>query len=288
MPAASTHTEFARDVYFSLPAEEQKKITDFPMYYIGSQGPDLLFFSRFSYLPGSLKKYGTRMHGDKVREVIRFFKEYAKDDPALNSYIAGYLCHYALDSQAHPLIDWAARVNHETTGIHQGEAHISSEADIDLAVLKKHGRNMDGYNVYTDLKASPESKEKLALMYQAMLKEVFDVPVSLNDTREAVTGICRITKLLRPTAGWKYKAVYKAENLAGIPHVVSGMMLNKPDHDILVLNEEHRDYDSPSRGVIGHRSFMEIYDDAMIFAAELITDFSEDDLQYDFAGDPIR
>ena len=57
MPAATTHVAFAKDVY-RLNTDVQSKVENMPMYLLGSQGPDLLFFSRASILPGSLKKYG--------------------------------------------------------------------------------------------------------------------------------------------------------------------------------------------------------------------------------------
>ena len=53
MPAATTHAEFAKSVYEAMNEDQKKEITSFPMYYLGSQGPDLFFFHRYMFLPNS-------------------------------------------------------------------------------------------------------------------------------------------------------------------------------------------------------------------------------------------
>ena len=105
MPAATTHIEFAKDVLRTLDEEQRRKITNLHMFWLGSQGPDMLFFSKASILPGSLHKYGNLMHNAKVAKVMDFFEHWSADDPDLYSYYMGFLCHYALDSTAHPLIN---------------------------------------------------------------------------------------------------------------------------------------------------------------------------------------
>ena len=56
MPAATTHVEMAKDVLRTSP-EIAKLVKNRQMFFLGSQGPDLLFFNRASILPGSIWKY---------------------------------------------------------------------------------------------------------------------------------------------------------------------------------------------------------------------------------------
>ena len=114
MPAATTHVAFAKDVY-RLNPDVQAKAVNMQMYLLGSQGPDLLFFSRASILPGSLKKYGNLMHEHKVYEIIRYFEQYAKKDPDLTSYIYGYLC---------PGFDFINSAFQKFTNHHQRPVHF--------------------------------------------------------------------------------------------------------------------------------------------------------------------
>ena len=175
MPAATTHVEFAKDVFRALPEAQKQEITDMPMYYMGSQGPDMLFFSRFSILPGTLAPIGGKMHDEKIREVLSFFENYAHRDPALRSYYDGYLCHYALDQNEHPLINAYAHHESMRTGRTESEIHFRIEGEFDVYILSLKGRSWKDYDVYKYLQLPQEDAEKLALMYQSMIKNVFGI-----------------------------------------------------------------------------------------------------------------
>ncbi len=285
MPAATTHVEFAKDVYNLLPYTQREKITNKQMYYLGSQGPDLFFFSRASVIPGSLKKYGNLMHDGKVTEVIHCFEEYAGDDPDLNSYIYGYLCHYALDSIAHPLICAVAKYRHETTGIHEGEAHVTMEADIDVWLLHQRGRLSKDYNVWKSLKQTTQDLNKLAEMLHHMLKEVFDADVSLNTVKQSVFEVSFWTGFLYPkkiTHGF----ITTFERITRMPHSLSGMMLYERN-DTTIINLDHRKY--PARwdeNIIISDSFPQLYGKAVLKAEKLIASHEDSDFPVNFCGEP--
>jgi hypothetical protein len=154
-----------------------KRSTDRQMFYLGSQGPDMLFFSHASVFPGSLHKYGNLMHGTKVYEVISFFEDYAGNDPALYSYIQGYLCHYALDSTAHPLIFAVTDATVKKNGGKTGVTHVGLEAEIDVWILQQRGRQTTDYDVFDYLKVLPEDRKKLSEMYHEMFLAVYDLDI---------------------------------------------------------------------------------------------------------------
>ena len=104
MPAAATHIEFGKDFLDAIPKRMRKQITDLPMFWMGTQGPDILYFHHMSFLPGALHKYGNMLHEEKIHEQFDFLFDYCKQNPSLESYLTGYLCHYALDCKAHGLI----------------------------------------------------------------------------------------------------------------------------------------------------------------------------------------
>lgn len=286
MPAATTHVEFAKDVCQILTDRQKEKITDMHMFWLGSQGPDMLFFSRASLLPGSLKKWGNRMHDEKVAEVIRCFEEYAKDDSALNSYIAGYLCHYALDSLAHPLICACARHLRETEGVHEGEAHVSMESDIDTWILAQRGRTVSSYDVNRYLKVSFKNCIKLGKMYAHMLNSIFEAGVKERDCILSAAEISFYTRVLSPNDA-KYRLFYTIETKASMPHSFSGMMLSRK-HDFKVLNIEKKAYPlafDSSRTISA--SFPELYGKAVYRAQKLLESHSDEDFTLNFTGVPL-
>ncbi len=287
MPAATTHVEFSKDVYEGLPAAIREKITNLHMYWLGSQGPDVLFFSRASVLPGSLKRYGGQMHDEKVLDVISFFEDYAKDDPDLYSYFCGYLCHYSLDSLAHPLINAVARHVHETEGVHEGEAHVTMEGDIDVWLLAQRGKAIKDYDVYRYLKTSAADRKKLGAMYAAMFRSVFDLDFPEKDFARAAWEIAFLTKAMRPRP-FTYEIVAKAEDKAGMPHSISGMML-KRKHDFTIINIDKKAYPlvfDTSRTISA--SFPELYGKAVYLARRLLVSHDDSDFVLNFSGEPYE
>jgi hypothetical protein len=281
MPAATTHVEFARDVYNALPENMQNQIPDLPMYFLGSQGPDLFFFHRLSVLPGSLAKLGSRMHREHIRETISFMYHDCRENPHLYSYYQGFLTHYALDSLCHPLIEWYAHVEHEQTGIFEGEAHFTYEGDLDQYVLnQKH----HSYNVSHDLTVSKEDSRLIGQMYHELFEAVFHTEVPAKTIAEAPGQCSAATSLLKPSSQ-KYSFVFHAESLLHQPHMVSGMMLwNKSDHPS-VLNLDHETFEVPGYpDTRDNRSFPQLYQDAASFAVKLISGIQDDDFKRDFLG----
>ena len=284
MPAATTHVEFARDVYRILPGDLKEKVTNMHMFWLGSQGPDMLFFSRISLLPGSLKKYGNLMHAAKVPEVIAFFEKY-RDDPDLNSYFMGFLCHYALDSIAHPLIFAMAKAIHKETGDHEGTTHVTLEAHIDIWMLHQRGRSIYDYDVHKYLRVSASDRKKLGKMYSAMFKEVYGLDISAFDCAMAAFETGTLTAVLYPNK-YSHAAIYKLEDLLKLPHSFSGMILYGKN-DSRILNLEHKPYPlhfDPSQSISA--SFPELYGKAALLAVKLLRSHTAEDFRLNFEGVP--
>ncbi|MBR2067493.1 MAG: zinc dependent phospholipase C family protein [Solobacterium sp.] len=285
MPAATTHIEFSKEVLEKLRLQEKKRIKNIHMYYLGSQGPDMLFFSRASILPGSLKPYGNLMHDEKVYEVIYFFEQFAGKDPDLNSYISGYLCHYALDSLAHPLINAVARYRHNEEGLNESESHIISEGDIDVWLLHQRGRKISSYSVFDEVVVDKNSREKLAKMYHYMFEKVFQVDIPIRKISDSINDIANLTKLLYPTKK-NYDRAYKLESLFSMPHCFSGMILYN-HNDTTVLNLNHQKYPlAYDHSQTISASFPQLYGKAIFLAKRLIEGHAEEDFQNNFNGVP--
>lgn len=284
MPAATTHTEFSKDVYNILDATSKQKITNMQMYYVGSQGPDLLFFSGFSVLPSSMVKIGNRMHDVKCNEVMAYFDKYATDDPDLLSYFCGFLTHYAIDATVHPLVCALAKEEAKRTGRKNTEVHFKIESVYDCFTLRRKGRSPYSYNVYKHLRLSQKDCEKLAKLYQGMLKEVYDEDITLKRLERGIKDAYLMTRLLKPSK-LKYFVCDKIENMTGSWKMVTSLMLS--DHkDESYLNEQHRVW-HPEFAPMEERyeSFMDLYREAMGRAARIIHHHSESDFVENYVGE---
>lgn len=227
MPAASTHVEFARDVYNHLPQEIRLSIHSMNLYFLGSQGPDFLFYHRFGSLPGTLKPLGNHMHDYHAKDVILFLKNYTADkDPSLKDYYLGFLTHYCLDSTCHPLINYEAHNRHEADGQNESAAHVRIEAELDAQVLKKYGKSAADYDVYRYLTTTEEEKKKLAWMWHLCFLAVYHKDVDPSLIRQAAADTPIMLGLLKPSNG-KYDLAFHVENMLKAPHGISGLIIAK-------------------------------------------------------------
>ncbi len=102
MPDIVMHTKFGAEVADRLGLDMDRDI-----YNFGLLGPDPYLFYRF-YLPPLNKRvsrYSSVMHRERTGDFLTQLAHRAKDDRAVFSYLCGFLCHYALDSTAHPYIN---------------------------------------------------------------------------------------------------------------------------------------------------------------------------------------
>jgi hypothetical protein len=285
MPAATTHVEFAKDVYRTSDDEIRRRITNRQMFWLGSQGPDMLFFHRASVLPGSLHKYGNLMHNAKVPEFMTFFEHWVGDDPDLISYYMGFLCHYALDSTAHPLINAIAHHRYKEAGLHEGSAHVAMEGDIDVWVLHQRGRNIKSYDVNKYLKVDAKCAAKLGEMYHAMFKEVFDLDISAKDVAASVRDTGFYNGVLYPRKV-TFKTISLLEKALKMPPAISGIMLvDKGDPQVINLDHIAYPLNYDETKTISD-SFPELYGKAVLKAQKLLKNRSDEDFSLNFNGIP--
>lgn len=283
MPAATTHAEFAKKVLVLLPEEEQKKITSKPMYYLGSQGPDLFFFHKYMFLPGSLNQYGGMMHSENVRETIAYMKKHTPT-PALHSYFMGFLTHYALDSTCHPIIYAYSKKESDLEGRNESEAHFRLEGEIDAWLLNSMGRSIRNYNVYRMLKVSSQEARELGRMYHGLFQEVYGLDIPEKAVENACYDCSRITKQLKPGRR-KHRVVNRVEKIVKMPHLITGMMLtDKENANPSVLNPEHDLWVWYGQS---RKTFPELMKDAEELALKLIPDPQENLIKKNFNGIPL-
>lgn len=286
MPAATTHVEMAKDVLRTSP-EIAKLVKNRQMFFLGSQGPDLLFFNRASILPGSTKKYGNMMHVHKVTEVISYFERYANASEDLKSYFLGYLCHYCLDSTVHPLVYGVSRKLHNETGKNEGEIHVGLESEIDVWMLAQRGRSKESYNVYKYLKINASCCRQLAEMYHNMFMDVFHISISKKHLNHAIQDVAFYTRVLAPNK-IKHDFFYAIENVVMKgTHAITAMMLDNTNV-LDIINLDHKSYPLPwnTEETISS-SFPQLYGKAVLKAHRILLHHTTDDFKKNFCGTEI-
>ena len=134
MPSMYAHYSCGKKVLDILPREIQELINSHKSLYLtGLQGPDVLFY----YKP--LKKnrvstYGNEMHdrpgADFFRAAAqRLFEAESSQAAAMQAYLLGFVCHFALDSICHGYVEKKIAAS--------GVSHIQIEAEFDRFLLQQ-------------------------------------------------------------------------------------------------------------------------------------------------------
>lgn len=101
----------------------------FGAFLSGTMGPDPYFGDEMPKpLFGPCRKIvADRLHTLDMREIAAVMLPLAADSPAKQAYVLGFLCHFLLDTNAHPYIE--ARFS--------GKAHTPAEIQIDLMMADR-------------------------------------------------------------------------------------------------------------------------------------------------------
>lgn len=180
MPAAYAHLTFGRRVFDSLPGGEVKNaVAPYrALFEIGLQGPDVLFFHR--PLRGSpVSRLGNALH-DKTgrsflsRDLCRAARGGAR------AYLLGLICHFALDSECHTLVEYFMGVT--------GREHSTLETDLERHLMVRDGLNPRAHVAASCLVDSRSNAEVIAPFYG----------LDGETLKAALSSMKRVGKLLRP------------------------------------------------------------------------------------------
>lgn len=284
MPAATTHIEFARDVLRNLPKEVE--IADRPAFFLGSQGPDLLFYTGYSVLPGTLKKYGNMLHDARPLPYMTWMRDHAGDE-ILRSYLYGFYCHYAMDAICHPIIeDFAERMAKQTGELHS-VCHVRIESQLDVYTLDKEHRTIDDFDTDHWLKAPKKDADEIGTFLHQMFLEVFHLDLPLKKLQKAAPDTARSMTLVKPSAS-KYRFVSGIETLLHQPHGLTALMLNDKVH-CAILNTDHQPYTNLScPDQTDHSSYDELYQKSLAKAIRMIKAYDPGEITVNFLGIPVK
>lgn len=132
MPAVATHYLFGQEVYRNLIEKNRKDIIGLIRkhrldYNIGLQGPDPFFY----YQPtktNEVTTYASEIHKKSGMAFMQNALEVIHEttDMRVFAYMLGFVCHYALDSEAHPTVNRLGK---------DGIGHVRIETELDREML---------------------------------------------------------------------------------------------------------------------------------------------------------
>lgn len=278
MPACLTHYYFAKNILESLPNRQEM---DTCAYFWGAQGPDFLFCHRFfPWMKGeSLKVYGSMLH-EKVKPSVTFsaMRDFLRkhSDSAYRSYVMGFLCHYSLDSIAHPYINSLAdrlvceRANETRTTMH-GEI----EGALDTIVLRyETGKLPSEISLGKMFPKNEAVQRRISKLYREVIATVFGDEVSEGLLLQAAKDAHFTFSVLTDRTGIKKHIVDIVEK--GGPHNISSHFVpitERDDVDYANLQENEWQVG----GELHTESFFTLMEKASDLAQRLIENFDSAD-----------
>ena len=261
MPDPVVHVSFGREVLASLPDEVRDAVLPDP-YTFALFGPDVWFL----YKPlGHSESRGRRMHttvpGLFLMSLLR--RAGVSACPAeMFSYLAGFLCHYALDSTVHPYVIHLTAEKHVFP-----RSHMSLEHALDAVVMQNDGCWGETHPVTDHYFPSVRLPGSMRNDLDAVYEEVYGWKNCLKDMNRSCRRYRQCFRIMENPRGF-------AASLARLtkkPALQSLMYSESFFHGRDPENLEHRTWSHPfDPALISSDSFPELREKARRFAVSAI------------------
>ena len=262
MPDPVVHVSFGREVLASLPEEIRCDILPDP-YTFALFGPDVWFLFR----PLShTESRGRRMHTTKPGVFLMSLLRRAAISscrPEMFSYLAGFLCHYALDSTTHPYII------HITAEAHVfPRSHMSLEHALDAVVMREDGFWGSSHPVTDHYFPAVRLPVKMQNDLNRVFEEVYGWKNCWADMNRSCRRYRQCFRMMEHPAG----IAARLARLTKAPVLQSLMYSESFFHDRDPENCQHRTWRHPfDPSQISSESFPEMREKARQLAVRLIT-----------------
>lgn len=213
MPSTYAHYRFGREVAQLLAPENQKVIQAYPeLFSIGLHGPDLFFYYQ-PLLSNPLGRLGGELHNQSGRQLFRQLSlpltATGYTNRAGTAYLYGFLCHFALDSACHGLIN-----SKVSEGI---VSHAAIESEFDRLLMTCDGLDPVSHPLTGHIHPS---------LANASVISRFFTGISAHQIQKCLRRMNNYHDLLLAPHPIKRKALETGMRLIGRYDDLSGMMIS--------------------------------------------------------------
>lgn len=292
MPAIITHDTFGREVYGDLYEFIGGTRDEADAFLLGNQGPDPLFYSVVNLRLVPAHHLGSIMHAQKPSELLVAFHRAmltlpggskgtstsgsvgaaspgnAPTDYAVGrAYVMGFLCHYLLDSTAHPFI-YSQQYAFCDAGVegltrkNGSDVHALIESELDELVLTTHrDETIATFNPSkVILKASAHVLDAISSLYVPVAREVYDLIIPADTFKASVRAFRTVQGLFYSPSGLKHNVLGRVETLVRPYSFYRAMShRNRKLTQSAFDNHEHRRWEDPYTHTISTSSFEDLF-----------------------------
>lgn len=225
MPNTYAHYRFGQEILRSLPEEKQHALRkNLPLYLIGQHGPDILFYyhplrsNEINAIGYSVHEWTGRRFFTQGAEIVRS----SENPEASYAYLAGFLCHFALDSTCHPYIE---------IKIHRSRVyHTEIESAFDRKLLIRDGFDPVTHSLVDHIYPTKERSRIIA---------PFFAPARPENIYIALKSMNRFGRLITTDSDPRRFLIFLTLALSGNYPEMHGMIITKkPDPRMKDSNRE--------------------------------------------------
>lgn len=281
MPACLTHHQFARDAASRL----EEPVADRTAFFWGAQGPDFLFCHRYFQAAAkkevkSLKEYGSALHRTSPSATLSAMRDFLfrRPDPSYRSYVYGFLCHYALDSTAHPYVNSRSKSLCESRpSENPSTMHGEIEASLDAIVLRwKTGKLPSEVKLKDMFPKNEGVQRKIAALYRDVLFGIYGTNVSEEELYQSTKDAHFVFACCNDRTGLK-RRIFSALEKGRPSYVTSHLVPLTEDPEPDFANTLHEEW--IWKNFASRQDFFELYEEALELAVKLITQFDTGDFR---------
>ncbi len=283
MPAFLTHRAAGERILDKL---EKGAVKHEKAFYLGCQGPDMLFFRNYHPWKAARESLmlGVVMHSEKIRALFKnalgFARQYTKQDKdELVSYIAGFIAHYSIDKNAHAFVYGKAG---KDSGIH----HATEFMWDSYSAIEQWNIEPQKFDIYSEVMYG-QIGNGISEWYKTAAKEVYGKDIKIKMTRQAQRHFAKAKRALEKTSkSLSLRVLIKiVSTIMGFD--VRSMMYPEQRDYLLFSQEEYKDMQRMiSKGV---DEAAEMITFALGFiGGSLKTELPNWFGDMDFAGKPIK
>lgn len=229
LPSCVSHFLLGRQVLENLPDGLRDEM-DRDAYFWGVQGPDFLFCHQiFPWMKKpSISEYGTKFHSmnpDTMLSAVQGLLHAHPENKLLHSYVLGFLCHYALDSVGHPLVNTLAKKMALEDPVQTQETmHAEIESALDVILLRKFtGKLPTQVKLHRFFPKSPAVQQEIAELYHQLIEQLFQEIVTVEQLLQSTRDAQLVFRLLTDSSTMKRRILERLER--NKPHVLSSHIL---------------------------------------------------------------
>lgn len=262
MPDVVIHAAFGREVRDSLAPDIRSRLADAPFSF-ALLGPDIWFtYQLWKRREGRGRWMHTTVPGAFLAALAdRAKSSSARDD--LFSYLAGFLCHYAMDSTAHPYIIYMTEEVY-----HYPRCHLSFERSLDVLELRRASRWGQAHPVTRDYYPAAPLPESIREDIDAVYESVYGWKNCWKLLNRSSRRFRLFYRIMENPKGWYSRLARLIGSPAMKSFTYSESHFNDTDVENLAKKEWRHSHDA---GLSFTSSFPEMRKEARKMAVRLIT-----------------